>query len=73
MIYGYPIFSEHEIKMSHVEFEEIHPFVDGNGRTGRILMNLYRIYMGFPILIIHTGKEQKEYYSWWNNDRKRLK
>ena len=53
------------IKIWHVEFEKIHPFEDGNGRTGRILMNLQRLRLGLPILIIHEGKEQFEYYKWF--------
>jgi len=52
-------------KGNHIWFEHIHPFEDGNGRTGRILMNIQRLKLGLPILIIHTGKEQQEYYQWF--------
>lgn len=34
----------------HIEFVGIHPFVDGNGRTARLLMNLELIKAGFPLL-----------------------
>jgi len=51
-----------EIERIHVEFENIHPFEDGNGRVGRILMNLQRIFSGMSVLIIHEGTEQQEYY-----------
>lgn len=52
-------------KFAHIEFEKIHPFIDGNGRIGRIIMNWHRIKKGLPILIIHEGEEQKEYYKWF--------
>jgi len=57
--------TEKEIKHAHVAFEHIHPFEDGNGRTGRILMNWQRLKAGLPVLIIHTGAEQMSYYQWF--------
>lgn len=36
----------------HLKFVEIHPFVDGNGRTARLLMNLALLQAGYPITII---------------------
>ena len=53
------------IKNAHVAFEHIHPFEDGNGRTGRILMNFQRVRARLPILVIHEGKEQMKYYTWF--------
>lgn len=38
--------------LAHYRFVSIHPFRDGNGRTGRLLMNLLLIRAGYPIAII---------------------
>jgi len=56
---------EGTIREDHIWFEKIHPFEDGNGRTGRILMNIQRLNLGLPILVIHEGEEQMEYYKWF--------
>lgn len=57
---------EELIREHHVQFENIHPFIDGNGRVGRILYNWERIRVGLPIHIIHHGNEQFEYYKWFS-------
>ncbi|MFA6325218.1 MAG: Fic family protein [Candidatus Paceibacterota bacterium] len=56
---------EHISKLLHVQYEKIHPFIDGNGRTGRMFMNWWRIKNDLPLLIIHEGKEQMDYYKWF--------
>lgn len=56
---------EETAKMMHVRFEKIHPFEDGNGRTGRILYNWHRLALGLPLHVIHVGDEQEEYYTWF--------
>ncbi|GEK90743.1 Fic family protein [Alkalibacterium kapii] len=45
---------------THIQFERIHPFSDGNGRTGRMVMNYSLLQEGFPPLIIE--KEHRATY-----------
>lgn len=53
-----------EWKNMHIEYERIHPFVDGNGRTGRMFMNWYRLRQGLPLMIIQES-DRFEYYKWF--------
>lgn len=53
--------------VAHYQFEAIHPFTDGNGRTGRILNSLYLIQenlLTLPILYLsrHIIREKADYY-----------
>lgn len=55
---------ERIIQEQHVLFETIHPFIDFNGRIGRILWQRQRIKCGLPIKIIYE-KEKYLYYEWF--------
>lgn len=48
----------------HDELVRIHPFIDGNGRTARLLMNLYLLKRGYlPVTLKGTAEAKLEYYT----------
>lgn len=56
----------------HAKFENIHPFADGNGRTGRIAMNYLLVMLNHPPIVIHE-EDRKEYYAAleaWDSEQK---
>lgn len=57
--------SHHIVELAailHHKFVNIHPFWDGNGRTGRLLMNILILNAGYPLAII-LKSDRKKYYN----------
>ena len=55
----------------HVKFENIHPFADGNGRTGRLALNYFLLTHNYPPVIIHE-QDRNEYFQAlekWDNQQ----
>jgi Fic family protein len=46
---------------AHLTFENSHPFVDGNGRIGRVVLNYMLYQLGFPPIIVRTKGKEKYY------------
>ncbi len=47
--------------LTHLDFESIHPFVDGNGRVGRLIANWVLMKNGYPSIVI-TKRERVRYF-----------
>ena len=55
----------------HAKMENIHPFADGNGRTGRLAMNYFLVSHNHPPIVIHE-EDRREYFKAleaWDNDQ----
>lgn len=48
--------------LTHFKLVSIHPFIDGNGRTSRLLMNMELMKHGYPIINIQPDKESRQEY-----------
>lgn len=55
---GHPL--PEELARLHNGFESVHPFLDGNGRTGRLVLNLILVRLGYPPVVIF--KRQRDAY-----------
>ena len=49
------------VSLFHLRFEGIHPFIDGIGRTGRLLLNMQLMQAGYPPINVKFA-DRKRYY-----------
>jgi fido (protein-threonine AMPylation protein) len=48
-----------QLAQLHARFERIHPFLDGNGRTGRLVLNLLLVRLGYPPAIVYKRERAR--------------
>jgi len=68
--------SMNEVEMAaaiHYKLVEIHPFTDGNGRCARLLMNLFLMCRGYPVVMVLKVDRKKYYHCLREADKGNLK
>ena len=53
-----PVAFPERLAKTHNDFERLHPYLDGNGRTGRLLLNLLLVRLGYPPAIVFKSERR---------------
>lgn len=59
----------HKAVLLHMQFERIHPFQDGNGRTGRLFINQYLLNQGLPPVIIENNSKYRQAFRFYDRNK----